>query len=83
MVSKCLLLLNPLHPLTHLLSPTPTSAPAILNHLINLASALADDTFTLARLGIVSRRKGRVADRWAKYVPAARQNKKEKDELMR
>jgi hypothetical protein len=65
---KCLLLLNPLHPLTHLLSPTPASAPTIIRHLIDLSSALSDDVFTLSRLGIVSRRKGRLADRWAKSV---------------
>ncbi|GFZ45950.1 hypothetical protein JCM24511_03683 [Saitozyma sp. JCM 24511] len=62
---KCLLLLNPLHPLSHLLSSEPTSAPKMLRHLIDLASALSDDVFCLSRLGLVSRRTGKWADKWA------------------
>ncbi|ORY22578.1 hypothetical protein BCR39DRAFT_591273 [Naematelia encephala] len=62
---KCLLLLNPLHPLTHLLSPEPTSAPTLIRHLIDLASSLADDLYCLSRLGIVGKRTGKIADRWA------------------
>lgn len=65
-IRKCLLLLNPLQPLAHLLSPSPTSAPTLIRHLIDLASALSDDIFCLSRLGIVDRRTGIRADRWAK-----------------
>jgi hypothetical protein len=63
---KCLLLLNPLRPVGALLSPEPTSAREFLNHLIDLIGALADDIFCLSKLGLVSRKKGVVADRWAK-----------------
>jgi hypothetical protein len=63
---KCLLLLNPLRPAGALLSPEPTSAREFLNHLIDLIGALSDDVFCLSKLGLVSRKKGIVADRWAK-----------------
>ncbi|KAL7424344.1 hypothetical protein Q5752_000026 [Cryptotrichosporon argae] len=62
---KCLLLLNPLHPLSALLSPAPTSARALVGHLLDLAGAVADDVYCLSKLGLASRRAGRVADRWA------------------
>jgi hypothetical protein len=38
----------------------------MLRHLIDLASALSDDVFCLSRLGLVSRRTGKWADKWAK-----------------
>ncbi|TXT13594.1 hypothetical protein VHUM_00961 [Vanrija humicola] len=65
---KCLLLLNPLRPAAALLSPEPTSAREFLNHLIDLAGALADDVFCLSKLGIMSRKKGVIADRWANRI---------------
>lgn len=63
---KCLLLLNPLRPAAALLSPEPTSAREFLGHLIDLVGALADDVFCLSKLGIMSKKKGVIADRWAK-----------------
>lgn len=63
---KCLLLLNPLRPVGALLSPEPTSAREFLDHLIDLIGAVADDVFCLSKLGLVSRRKGKKADMWAK-----------------
>lgn len=65
---KCLLLLNPLRPIGALLSPEPTSAREFLEHLIDLIGALADDIFCLSKLGLVSRKKGKEADKWAKWV---------------
>ncbi|BEJ12321.1 hypothetical protein CspHIS471_0207810 [Cutaneotrichosporon sp. HIS471] len=65
---KCLLLLNPLRPMVALVSPEPTSARAFLGHLIDLVGALSDDVFCLSKLGLVSKRKGAVADRWANRV---------------
>lgn len=62
---KCLLLLNPLHPLAALMSPAPTSAREMLEHLIDLVGAISDDVFCLSKLGILDRRKGRIADRWS------------------
>ncbi|WVN86549.1 uncharacterized protein L203_101716 [Cryptococcus depauperatus CBS 7841] len=62
---KCLLLLNPLHPLTDLLSPKPTSARTLLLHLVDLLGAIADDVFCLSKLGLVNKRAGSVASRWA------------------
>ncbi|KAK1925198.1 hypothetical protein DB88DRAFT_254725 [Papiliotrema laurentii] len=62
---KCLLLLNPLHPLTELLSPQPMAASTMLLHLINLMSAMSDDIYCLFKLGIVSKRTGKWADKWA------------------
>ena len=69
---KCLLLLNPLHPLAALMSPTPTSAREMLEHLIDLVGAISDDVFCLSKLGILDRRKGRIADRWSKCVSVVR-----------
>lgn len=63
---KCLLLLGPLHPLTDLLSPAPMSASTMLNHLIDLLSAVSDDIYCLGKLGIASRRIASRADEWAK-----------------
>lgn len=63
---KCLLLFNPLRPAGALLSPEPTSARAFLGHLIDLVGAISDDIVCLSKLGLVSRRKGILADRWAK-----------------
>lgn len=63
---KCLLLLNPLHPLTDLLSPKPMSATTMLNHLIDLLGAVADDIYCLGKLGLVNRRLGSRADEWSK-----------------
>jgi hypothetical protein len=65
---KCLLLLNPLHPIADLLSPKPATASEILLHLIDLASAISDDLFCLSKLGLVSRRLGKKADLWSKWV---------------
>jgi len=65
---KCLLLLNPLHPLTDLLSPKPMSASTMINHLIDLLSALSDDIYCLGKLGIVNKRLGSRADEWSKWV---------------
>ncbi|KAI9637751.1 uncharacterized protein MKK02DRAFT_31329 [Dioszegia hungarica] len=62
---KCLILLTPLHPLSHLLSPSPTSAPTILRHLMDLASGISDDLFCLSRLGLVSKRLGASGDKWS------------------
>ncbi|WVF71851.1 hypothetical protein IAT40_006661 [Kwoniella sp. CBS 6097] len=62
---KCLLLLNPLHPLTDLLSPEPMSPRTLVSHLIDLFSALSDDIYCLSKLGLVGKRTGVVADRWA------------------
>ncbi|KAK8869501.1 hypothetical protein IAR55_000066 [Kwoniella newhampshirensis] len=62
---KCLLLLNPLHPLTDLLSPHPMSARTLLSHLIDLISAISDDAYCLSRLGLVGRKTGGIADRWS------------------
>lgn len=63
---KCLLLLNPLRPIGALISPEPTSARDFLGHIVDLASAIADDIFCLSKLGLLSRRKGVIADNWAK-----------------
>lgn len=63
---KCLLLLNPLRPIGALISPEPTSARDFLGHIVDLASAIADDVFCLSKLGLLSRRKGVIADNWAK-----------------
>ncbi|WWD16240.1 hypothetical protein CI109_100666 [Kwoniella shandongensis] len=62
---KCLLLLNPLHPLTDLLSPHPMSARTLLSHLIDLISAISDDVYCLSRLGLVGKKTGGIADRWS------------------
>ncbi|RXK37408.1 hypothetical protein M231_05308 [Tremella mesenterica] len=62
---KCLLLLNPLHPIADLLSPQPMSPRDMFLHLFDLFSALSDDVYCLSRLGLVNKRKGKVADRWA------------------
>ncbi|WRT67473.1 uncharacterized protein IL334_004445 [Kwoniella shivajii] len=62
---KCLLLLNPLHPLSDLLSQEPMSPRTLVVHLIDLFSALSDDVYCLYKLGIVGRRTGLVADNWA------------------
>ncbi|WVQ78429.1 hypothetical protein IAT38_000515 [Cryptococcus sp. DSM 104549] len=62
---KCLLLLNPLHPLTDLLSPEPMAARTLIMHLVDLLSALSDDIYCLGKLGLVSKRTGAVADRWS------------------
>ncbi len=63
---KCLLLFNPLRPIGALLSPEPTSARAFLGHLVDLVGAISDDVFCLSKLGLVSKRKGIIADNWAK-----------------
>ncbi|KAL1410951.1 hypothetical protein Q8F55_001894 [Vanrija albida] len=65
---KCLLLLNPLRPAGALLSPEPTSAREFLGHLVDLVGALADDVYCLSKLGIMSRKKGAIADRWANRI---------------
>jgi hypothetical protein len=65
---KCLLLFNPLRPIGALLSPEPTSARAFLGHLVDLVGAVADDVFCLSKLGLVSKRKGIIADNWANRV---------------
>ncbi|WVR05471.1 hypothetical protein IAU60_002487 [Kwoniella sp. DSM 27419] len=62
---KCLLLLGPLHPLTELMSPEPMSPRTLVSHLIDLFSALSDDVFCLSKLGLVGRRTGALADKWA------------------
>ncbi|WVQ99053.1 hypothetical protein IAU59_006185 [Kwoniella sp. CBS 9459] len=62
---KCLLLLNPLHPLTDLLSSEPMSPRTLVSHLIDLFSALSDDIYCLSKLGLVGKRTGVAADRWA------------------
>ena len=68
---KCLLLLNPLHPIADLLSPKPATASEILLHLIDLASAISDDLFCLSKLGLVNRRLGKKADLWSKWVSSS------------
>jgi len=40
----------------------------MLNHLLDLLSALADDLYCLNRLGIVNKRVGKKADEWSKCV---------------
>ncbi|WVQ69737.1 uncharacterized protein L199_007957 [Kwoniella botswanensis] len=65
MTRKCLLLLNPLHPLSDLLSHEPMSPRTLVGHLIDLFSALSDDIYCLAKLGLVGKRTGKIADVWA------------------
>ncbi|WVW82723.1 hypothetical protein I302_104734 [Kwoniella bestiolae CBS 10118] len=62
---KCLLLLNPLHPLSDLLSHEPMSPRTLVGHLIDLFSALSDDIYCLAKLGLIGKKTGNVADVWA------------------
>lgn len=62
---KCLLLFNFLAPLSHLLSDDPIPGPTFMTHIISLFSGLADDTFCLSRLGVVSKRRGQWADKWS------------------
>ncbi|WWC60766.1 uncharacterized protein I303_103342 [Kwoniella dejecticola CBS 10117] len=62
---KCLLLFNPLHPLSDLLSPDPMSARTLIGHLIDLVSALSDDIACFSRLGFINKRVGGKADDWA------------------
>ncbi|KIR71291.1 hypothetical protein I310_05186 [Cryptococcus deuterogattii CA1014] len=65
LVRKCLLLLNPLHPLASLLSPAPMAPRQMILHLVDLAGATADDLVCLARIALVSRTLGQRAEAWA------------------
>ncbi|WWC89693.1 uncharacterized protein L201_004618 [Kwoniella dendrophila CBS 6074] len=62
---KCLLLLNPLHPLSDLLSNEPMSAKTLVGHLIDLFSCISDDIYCLAKLGLVNKRTGDWGDKWS------------------
>jgi hypothetical protein len=44
------------------------SASTMINHLIDLLSALSDDIYCLGKLGIVNKRLGSRADEWSKWV---------------
>lgn len=66
---KCLRLFGPIPHLNALIQPTPLPASAFFNTILALLTACADDVFCLSRLGLVSKRTGGWADKWAKYVP--------------
>ncbi|KAI5449805.1 hypothetical protein NCC49_004017 [Naganishia albida] len=62
---KCLRLFGPIPHLNALIQPTPHPASTFFNTILALLTACADDVFCLSRLGLVSKRTGGWADKWA------------------
>ncbi|KAJ9099379.1 hypothetical protein QFC20_005732 [Naganishia adeliensis] len=63
---KCLRLFGPIPHLNALIQPHPLPPSTFFNTVLALLTACADDVFCLSRLGLVSKRTGGWADKWAK-----------------
>ncbi|GHJ85879.1 hypothetical protein NliqN6_2281 [Naganishia liquefaciens] len=62
---KCLRLFGPIPPFNLLIQETPLPPSAFFNCILAFLTACADDVVCLSKLGLISKRTGEWADKWA------------------